>query len=214
MDARITPSIPNWAMTFDSISRGAGERPGGEDLAGQSLADLIDQIDGEIEATDRDLEAHRAAENPAEIWHVLRFDLAGRLFVVPTSQLVELAPVPEITAVPGLPPYVRGLAHVRGRILAVVDLSTGETPTRNMIVVRGEDEWLAGVLIDASHGIAEISADQIHQGPHSAATLFDAFVLDAFVLGTVPLDGQDAAVVDLASLVRARLDPPPEGTER
>ena len=211
MDARITSSIPSWAMTLELISKGAEERPGEEGLSGQSLASLIVEIDGEIEAADRDLEAHRAAETPAETWQVLRFDLAGRLFVVPTSQLVELAPVPEITFVPGLPPYVRGLAHVRGRILAVIDLSSGETPSRNMIVVRGEDEWLAGVLIDASHGITEVAADSLHHGPHSTATLFDAFVLEAFVIGTVPLDGRDAAVVDLASLVRARLDPRPAG---
>lgn len=214
MDARITSSIPSWASALELVARGQADRVEGEGLSGHGLSSLIQQIDGEIEALDQHLAAHRVVEKAVEVWHVLRFELAGRLFVVPTSQLVELAPVPEITAVPGLPPYVRGLAHVRGRILAVVDLSTGEAPSRNMIVVRCDDEWLAGVLIDSSHGITEIAADQIHQGPHSAATLFDTFVLKAFVLGTVPLEGREAAVVDLAALVRARLDPPAEGSQR
>lgn len=205
--------MPQWATTLDSVARSEQGKPGEEELSGQDLNALINSINGEIEAADRDHQSRRAAETFAEAWQVLRFELAGRLFVVPTSQLIELAPVPEITAVPGLPPLVRGLAHVRGRILAVIDLSAGETLTRRMVVVRGEDDWLAGVLVDASHGITEISIERVHQGVTSSDSLFDAIALEAFVLGTVPLDGQEASVVDLAALAREHIAPAAQGTD-
>jgi purine-binding chemotaxis protein CheW len=48
--------------------------------------------------------------------------IGGSTYAMPVAAVREIVRLPAVTRVPGLPPFVTGLANVRGRVLAVLDL--------------------------------------------------------------------------------------------
>ena len=56
------------------------------------------------------------------IWSGVGFSLCGHSLVAPMGEVIEIAPVPEYTLVPGTKPWALGIANVRGRLLPIVDL--------------------------------------------------------------------------------------------
>jgi twitching motility protein PilI len=50
------------------------------------------------------------------------FRLGSTRCALPIDRVFEIAEVPRITPVPNLPPWVRGVANLRGDVLAVIDL--------------------------------------------------------------------------------------------
>jgi chemotaxis signal transduction protein len=91
------------------------------------------------------MEARAAAETapaPGPELHLLTFGLDREEFGIPVTQVREVIRVSEITRVPQAPPHVRGVANLRGRILAVVELRSrlglppaGTTPRSRWVVV-------------------------------------------------------------------------------
>ena len=63
-----------------------------------------------------------AAAAPGPELHLLTFTLDREEFGIPVTQVREVIRVSEITRVPQAPAHVRGVANLRGRILAVVEL--------------------------------------------------------------------------------------------
>ena len=49
---------------------------------------------------------------------------------MPVAAVREIVRLPAVTRVPGLPAFVTGLANVRGRVLAVLDLRPAAAPGR------------------------------------------------------------------------------------
>lgn len=48
--------------------------------------------------------------------------IGGSTYAMPVAAVLEIVRLPAVTRVPGLPAFVTGLANVRGRVLAVLDL--------------------------------------------------------------------------------------------
>lgn len=104
-----------------------------------------------------------AAPLPAQVelrtyWSGVGFELFGRRLVVALEEVVETLEMPKLTRLPGVKPWVLGVANVRGRLLPVTDLAAmlGGERKRNgrrrvMVVERGE--LLAGLLVDDVFGI-------------------------------------------------------------
>lgn len=139
----------------------AADRPAEAD----PLGELIAAIDAELgEAVDGPAEPEPAAP---ERRHLL-FSLAGTRYAVPLDHLVELGLPPATAMLPNVPGWVRGVANLRGDILAVVDLAeffglgaadgspaaAAPNPAARLLVVRaGRDEVTAGLLVDGVHGL-------------------------------------------------------------
>jgi purine-binding chemotaxis protein CheW len=60
--------------------------------------------------------------------------IGGSTYAMPVAAVQEIVRLPEVTRVPGLPAFVKGLANVRGRVLAVLDVR----PLLNLDPARGE----------------------------------------------------------------------------
>jgi purine-binding chemotaxis protein CheW len=60
--------------------------------------------------------------------------IGGSTYAIPVAAVREIVRLPPVTRVPGLPAFVTGLANVRGRVLAVLDLR----PLLNVEAPRGE----------------------------------------------------------------------------
>jgi twitching motility protein PilI len=51
-----------------------------------------------------------------------RFLLSGENFLAPIGEVAEILKTPRYTMVPGVEPWMRGLANVRGRLLPITDM--------------------------------------------------------------------------------------------
>lgn len=61
-------------------------------------------------------------QQPAQAYGVVVFELADQTFAIESSAVREAMSWREVTALPGLPIAVRGLANVRSRVVPVFDL--------------------------------------------------------------------------------------------
>ena len=91
------------------------------------------------------------------------FRLGDERYAVPLDLVRELGRVPRLTVVPRLPPFVAGVANLRGHVLGVVDMrvlltsSAGEG-SRRMLVLQ-HDDIAVGVIVDAVDGVVDVESD-------------------------------------------------------
>lgn len=94
---------------------------------------------------------------PEDLVELLSFEVAGRWFAIETRHVRCVVDVPGVTAVPGAPAWITGVAMVRSEILPVVDLAVMPGGARtviggpaSLVVVGPEDPDLA--LLTSSVG--------------------------------------------------------------
>jgi purine-binding chemotaxis protein CheW len=93
-----------------------------------------------------------------------------RRFGIPVEGLREIVPMPDVTPLPGLPPWMLGLAHLRGEIMAVLDLGVlfGEGGVRGgaMAVVEGKG-GLLGLSVATVLGFRDVHEDDLSGALHA-----------------------------------------------
>ena len=94
---------------------------------------------------------------------LLEFSLAHERYAVESRYITEVHTLQELTPLPGVPAFVRGIVNLRGRILPVFDLKKffalperGVTDLHRIIVVRGHDLEL-GLLADVVSSVRTIA---------------------------------------------------------
>jgi purine-binding chemotaxis protein CheW len=127
-------------------------------------------------AAEIDRAADVSVQPPVAELHLVTFTLDREEFAIPVTQVREVIRVGEITRVPQAPSHVRGVANLRGRILAVVELRTRLglepaviTPRSRIIVVEVGDRVL-GLLVDAVLQVAKVPADTVTGAPDEVLT--------------------------------------------
>jgi purine-binding chemotaxis protein CheW len=108
-------------------------------------------------------------------------EVGGRLWAIPVDQVREVLRTPQLVAVPGAPPIVRGIAAVRGGVVTVLDLATGLGVARGdspgSVVLVGYGERLVGLAVDAVRAVRPM--DPAVVGTAAAPTPLDAVALCA-----------------------------------
>ena len=95
----------------------------------------------------------------------LSVSVGGAEFGIPADRVREVVRPPPLTRVPFAPPGVRGIAQVRGTVLAVVDLGErlGLAPAGGkgrLVVVWGRGREAVGLLVDRVVGLMEEGGDE------------------------------------------------------
>lgn len=86
---------------------------------------------------------------------------------LPIALVREIVRVPEITPVPNAPEHIEGVINLRGKIIAVVDLSKlfGEGAiqhnNKSRIVVVELEERLVGLLVNSASEVLRLSPSEI-----------------------------------------------------
>jgi purine-binding chemotaxis protein CheW len=120
------------------------------------------------------MEARAAAEAtsaPGPELHLLTFALDREEFGIPVTQVREVIRVSEITRVPQAPAHVRGVANLRGRILAVVELRSrlglppAELTARARVVVVEVRGRVLGLLVDAVSQVTKVPQASVVPAP-------------------------------------------------
>ena len=117
-----------------------------------------------------------AASAPVPERHLLTFMLEREEFGIPITQVREVIRVPELTRVPQAPAHVRGVANLRGRILAVVELrarlglAAAEVSPRSRIVVVDIRGRVLGLLVDAVSQVTKVPETAVAPPPEEVRT--------------------------------------------
>jgi len=133
----------------------------------------------------------------------LTFLLGGEMFAIDILTIKEIIEFGNLTTVPMMPDFVRGVINVRGAVLPVIDLSSrfsrrpSEVTRRSCIVIietqaQGEDKQDVGVLVDSVSAVMEIPASDIEPPPG-----FGARIRVDFINGMAKVNGKFVIVLNV-----------------
>jgi purine-binding chemotaxis protein CheW len=113
------------------------------------------------------------AENRAGKY--LAFRLGKEDFAIQVLKVREIVGIQDITAVPQMPDYVKGVINLRGKVIPVVDLRLKfglpekEYTQRTCIIVvqvhSGGEEIQSGVIVDEVSEVLNLAAAEIEDTP-------------------------------------------------
>ena len=136
----------------------------------------------------------------------LSFHVAGGEYALEILEVREIIPHGEITPLPRVPDFVRGLINLRGSVVPIVDLSRrlGFEPTprtkRSSIVVSElelDGEWARiGLLADDVSEVLELGADEVEPAPRLGAP-----VSAVFLRGVAKVGARFVLVLDVEAVV-------------
>ena len=137
----------------------------------------------------------------------LSFMLGGEEYGVRILKVREIIAFQDITALPRMPDYIKGVLNLRGRIVPVIDLrmklgvSTPEITAQSCIVVlevetSSDDEALAqiGCVVDTVSEVLDISGEHLAEAPRFTGSLDTAFIMG---LGKLPNKDKVVALLDI-----------------
>jgi len=126
---------------------------------------------------------------------LLIFLLAGETYGIETRHVEEVCHLKDLTAIPCTPPFVAGVMNLRGRILAIVDLSKlFELPARgltelNRVIVLGEGDDEMGLLADSIEGVRQVAASDLREGLPTLTGIRERYLEGVTGQGLAVLDG-------------------------
>jgi twitching motility protein PilI len=101
-------------------------------------------------------------------WTGVGFSMAGRRLVAPMAEVAEILSVPNSTRLPGVKPWVRGVANVRGRLLPLIDLEaffggalSGNRKRQRVLALEHGDLY-SGLIVSEVHGMQHFPVDSFH----------------------------------------------------
>jgi purine-binding chemotaxis protein CheW len=182
-------------------------------MAREALSAAVSLVDA-IAMTDEQLDvpvamsaglAREAAADPGRGERYVLLTIASAHYAVLETFVTELERIPNITPVPHVPGWVRGVTNLRGDILSVIDLraflglEAAAPHTARMLVVRlPDEEFSAGLLVDAVDRIVAVRPDEI-KPPESVLE----GSLAAYLSGVCVIGERLIAVLDLDALLRS-----------
>ncbi len=132
----------------------------------------------------------------------LTFSLGGEVFALGILNVKEIIEFGNITEIPMMPAFIRGVINLRGAVVPVIDLSArfgGATSTvsrRTCIVIvelgEGEERQDLGVIVDAVNEVLEIPRSEIEPPP-----AFGAKIRADFIQGMGKVDGRFVIILNV-----------------
>lgn len=116
----------------------------------------------------------------------LTFVLGGEMFAIPILNIKEIIEYGNVTTVPMMPEFIRGVINLRGSVVPVVDIAvrfgrkSTEVTRRTCIVIiemenQGERQDI-GVIVDAVNEVIEIPRSDIEAAPSFGARIRTDFI--------------------------------------
>lgn len=123
---------------------------------------------------------------------LIRFELGGEQYAMRLEAVTKIERVPAIVAVPRTPPFVKGIASLRGEVVCVVDLRAllGAPPSDqdpHGLIVLGEGARRVAILSDVLPDYFRAKESALVPSPHRAgeAILSSGFERDEGFVGVI-----------------------------
>jgi purine-binding chemotaxis protein CheW len=137
----------------------------------------------------------------------LTFSLGRESYGIAVLKIREIIRHTDITAVPQMPDYMKGVINLRGKIIPVVDLrakfgmtAAGRTERSCIVVVQVKSRSgalvLMGLMVDDVEEVANIAAGDIEQTPD-----FGAQLDTHYILGMAKIKGKVKTLLDIDQVI-------------
>jgi purine-binding chemotaxis protein CheW len=147
-----------------------------------------------------------AAAGMAEIAQYLTFQLSGEMYAVGILNVKEIIEYGQLTEIPMMPAFIRGVINLRGAVVPVIDLAARfggqptETSRRTCIVIieltDGDAHHDIGVVVDAVSEVLEVSSADIEPAP-----TFGARIRSDFIEGMGKIGGKFVIILDIQKVL-------------
>jgi purine-binding chemotaxis protein CheW len=139
----------------------------------------------------------------------LTFTLQGEFYGIDVLKVREIIRLTTITAVPQMPPYIRGVINLRGKIIPVLDLrlrfefaNADNTDQTCIVVVQvklpdGKATQM-GLVVDGVEEVINIADADIEETPS-----FGGQICTDFIIGIAKVKGSVKALLDIDGVVGA-----------
>jgi len=100
-------------------------------------------------------------------WGGIAFNLGQANLLAPLGEVVEILTMPGLSRIPGVKPWVLGIANVRGNLLPIMDLSgylSGEKTVlnkRSRVLVMNYKGVFSGLLVDNVAGLRRFEEEDL-----------------------------------------------------
>lgn len=127
------------------------------------------------------MEKERAGE-AAERQEYVSFFLNDELYAFEALKVREIVELMNITNVPHLPEFIKGVINLRGNIIPVVDLklkfgmNSGEYRKHTCIIVTEFSGGVMGLIVDVVSDVLTLSKETIAAAPSFGASINTAFI--------------------------------------
>jgi twitching motility protein PilI len=154
-----------------------------------SMAEALEPFAALVALAQRSIEHAHGLPAQVEVkptWSGVGFTLAGQRCVAPIAEVAEVLMVPPATRLPGVQPWVRGVANVRGRLLPLIDLEgffggqiSGNRKRQRVLVLEYGDLY-TGLLVGEIHGMQHFPVDCFHNEPIEELAPIGPFLAGAY----------------------------------
>jgi purine-binding chemotaxis protein CheW len=137
----------------------------------------------------------------------LMFILGDNAYGIPVLKVQEIIRLPDITPIPRMPDYVRGVINLRGKIVPVIDLrmkfglQNTTTTNRTCIIVAhvviASSTKLMGLIVDAMEEVYQINAEDIEPAPD-----FGKGISSGYIQNMAKNKGQVKALLNIDQIVQ------------
>jgi len=136
----------------------------------------------------------------------LTFMLGTEEFAINILNIKEIIEYGQLTEVPRMPDFIRGVINLRGSVVPVIDLGArfGKQPTslsrRTCVVIievaHESEQQVVGVMVDAVNEVMDILPDQIEPAPN-----FGANIRADFIAGMGKVEGKFVIILNVSHVL-------------
>lgn len=112
------------------------------------------------------------------------FHLGEEEYGVSATQVQEVVRFPEVTHVPNMPSYFKGVVNLRGKILPILDMKErfaipgGElAQSSRRVIVSFMGEQLVGIIVDSVSGVIRLGAKSVEPLPSAVPNVDAEYIL-------------------------------------
>lgn len=152
--------------------------------------------------------AAAAAGAAEQTQQYLTFVLGGEVFAMGILAIKEIIEYADLTEVPMMPEYVRGVINLRGAVVPVLDLSvrfgkpSSPVTKRTCIVIieieARNERHVLGVVVDAVNAVLDIPPSEVEPPPS-----FGASIRTDFIRGMGKVNGKFVILLDVHHVLAA-----------
>ena len=112
----------------------------------------------------------------------LTFHLAGEDYGIDIACVTEIIGIQNITDVPDMPSFVKGVINLRGKVIPVMDvrlrfkMEEQEYHDRTCIIVVDINDTSVGLVVDAVNEVADIPEEQMEPAPSTGKGTSSRFI--------------------------------------
>lgn len=154
----------------------------------------------------------------------MTFRLASEDYAIPLQHVTEIVAIQRITAIPDMPPFLRGVINLRGQVLPVMDVrarfNMEPRPYDDrtcVVLVSLRESVTVGLIVDTVSEVVSLPPDQISQPPRMLSGPGSRYICGMGRLGDsvkIILDVQRMLFDDELAILQLHSDTDPNRNNR